>query len=284
MRNRRSIKKASTATPRQMASWQRALVWLLWITFIVICAINSGRSSMEAQEFAVLFVAGAVHVACANYPAGRPRVEIRSIAELRGEFVSSANWVLVLMGFGMTLMGVAMCRKLWYDLATGGTTLWGVVEDCLLIAVEMFRESASGGTDGDVTHTQLYVLVLLAPIGVITTLVNLLPWTFSGVPFRIGSDGQISIRQAGNWVPLQLAHFGAAAIDNLTIELTDPQPGHVLIRLPRARVYSRQVGALVRPQLLGQFFREKLQAAGFQAVESAAVASTETFVNRARVG
>lgn len=267
MAKRPPTRRFQNHVQRQLANWQHGLLWVVWSGFLAICAANSHRSSMGLSEFFSLIAAIAIHVLCVNFPAGQPRIEVRSTAELRGEFVSCTNWAIAVLGLGLTLVGVAMTIKLWQDLASGRTTLLGVLADCMVVFSEVVEESATSGRSGDVTHAQLYILVFAAPIGLVTLFVSLLPFIFRGSRFRITEGGQVAFRRSGEWRPLNLADIAAVAIDGITIDLTPTQAAQSLIRLPRQRVYSRQSGAFVRPELLGDFFREKLRVAGFKRVE-----------------
>lgn len=266
MKPRKSGRSFKSVRPRLLAGWQRAMIWILWLVFFGLCIASSDRGKFSFREFLTLAAAVAVTFWCLNNPLGIDRVEITSPASMRGEFRSRTNWELVLLGAALLLVGVAATCKILHDLRYGLTTVVGVFADFALFFLEMFLEQVTRGTEGDVTESKLYILIVFLPIGLLVLWYNLLPLIYRGRPFAVSADGQLSVWLGGSWQPLRLADYRRISADGVTIQFSEPTRGKPVLTLPQERVFSRTLGTRVNARVLADFFRQRLENAGFQVV------------------
>ncbi len=270
----RSLKRHQT---RLLAAWQRGLIWVVWLGFFALCISNSDRGELSSREFVALLVAGALTIWCVINPLGIDKVQITDPNALRGEFRSRTNWALVLLGAAMSLVGIAAVFKIGHDLFYGFTTVIGIFEDFGLFFLELFLERISRGTDGDVTKSRLYILMVLLPVGLLLLWFNLLPWMFRGAAFRISDDGQMSFWLGGQWQPLRPAHYRRVTADGISIEFTDPINAQARVTLPQGRVFSMTLGTRVSDVVLADFFRRRLEKAGFKLLSQTGDAGGNTW-------
>jgi hypothetical protein len=265
--SRRAARKEEERGPQRLADWQRSSLWMVWLAVLALLIAGTDKESLSLAEFGAIVAGIAITVWNCRNPRGGPKKLIEESSEVRGEFVSRANWALVLVGAGLTLGGLAGGMKIIHDVSHGLTTIGGVFEDMALFVLEWIKERLSGGTEGDVTHTKMYTLILLLPIGLLMLLFLSPPLFFRGMRFRVEDDGTIQFRDCGVWKPLGLEDYSEAAAGAFTIEFKRAGEATAAVVLPQARVFSAERGTRVEGKVLAAFFRERLEASGF-AVES----------------
>lgn len=249
--------------PRLLAGWQRVLLWAVWLGFLIIVWNNSKYGALGWTEAGVLVAAIAFTVWCCRYRYGKPKVVIREPARMIGEFASRPSWPWLVLSAFVTLAGLAMTIKVTRDLHYGLTTISGVFVDFVDFFYEWWVELASRGRHGDVTHTRLYILVFLLPIGLCMLWYNLLPMIYRGRAFRIRGNNSVEVNHLGDWVPLNVRDSVTVAADGFAITFKDAR-GSATVTLPQWRVYSRDYDTPVAQHVIAAFFRQQLEANGFR--------------------
>lgn len=262
-KSRRAARREDERAPQRLADWQRWLLWIVWLAVLALLIAGTDTGSMSLAEFAAIVGGIAITVWNCRNPRGGPKKFIQKPEDLRGEFESRTNWALVLVGIGITLGGLAGGMKIIQDVSSGLTTIGGVFEDMALFFLEWIKELITKGVEGDVTHTKMYTLVLLLPIGLLMLLFLAPPFLFRGVRFRIDDDGSIHFLHRGEWSLLNPDHYAEAVADAITIEFKRAGEPTSAVVLPQARVFSLQRGTRVEGKVLAAFFRERLESLGY---------------------
>jgi hypothetical protein len=258
----KSDRPPAASAPRVLAGWQRALLWAVWLGFVVVLWNNSQYGALGWTEAGVLAGAIAITVWCSWHRFGKPRIIIREPAQMVGEFASRVSWPWLLFSVFVMLGGVAMTIKVTRDLHYGFTTISGVVVDIIDFFYEWWLEIASRGRHGDVTHTRLYILIVLLPIGLGMLWYNLLPILYRGRAFRVEERGSLQFNRRGDWVATNVRDFASASADGFTITFKDASDKS-LLTLPQWRVYSREHDTPVAQHVIAAFFRKHLESNSF---------------------
>jgi hypothetical protein len=248
--------------PRLLAGWQRSLLWAVWLGLVVILWNNSQSGALGWTEAGVLTATIAITVWCCGHRFGKPKIVIREPDQMVGEFASRPSWPWLLFSAFVTLGGVAMSIKVARDLHYGFTTISGVFVDSIDFFYEWWLETTSRGRHGDVTHTRLYILVILLPIGLCMLWYNLLPILYRGRAFRAG-NGLVQVTRQGEWLPLNVRDFASATADGFIFTFLDAQ-GSAAVTLPQWRVYSQEHDTPVAQHVIAAFFRRQLGSNGFR--------------------
>jgi hypothetical protein len=258
----KSERPPAATGPRLLAGWQRALLWAVWLGFVVVLWNNSQYGAFGWTEAGVLAGAIAITVWCSWNRFGKPKVIIREPAQMVGEFASrpSLPWLLF-SGFVM-LGGIAMTIKVTRDLHYGYTTISGVFMDVVDFLYEWWLEAASRGRHGDVTHTRLYILSVLLPIGLCMLWYNLLPILYRGRAFRVGERGLLQVNRGGNWEPINMRDFASVTANGFRVAFKDASD-KTLLKLPQWRVFSREHDTPVAQHVIAAFFRKQMESNGF---------------------
>jgi hypothetical protein len=280
-RKRRQKNNGPPEIPRLLAGWQRALLWAVWLGFVVVLWNNSQYGALGWSEAGALAAAIAITVWCCWHRYGRPKLIIREPAQMIGEFVSRSSWPWLLFSAFVTLGGIAMSIRVTRDLYYGFTTIAAVVVDFIDFFYEWWLEAASRGRHGDVTHTKLYILICLLPIGLCMLWYNLLPLLYRGRPFRVGG-GSLHVNRQGQWAPLSVSDFASVTADGLTLTFKDRQ-GSTVATLPQWRVYSREHDTPVAQHVVAAFFRRHLESHGFRVETREPGRKLETAWNAIRI-
>jgi hypothetical protein len=277
MAKRRKEKRGATEPARLLGSWQRALLWFAWLGTLAWIFWNTDRESLGLSEFLCLAAAIAITIWVCRSPRGPVRVDLKDPNELTGTFVSRVNLPWLLGGALITLGGVAFLMRLITDLSSGRATWKDVVVDVERFFAEWLIERLTKGTDGDVTNTRMYVMVVLLPIGLLIAFFNLIPWLFRGRRFRIDKTGQVLLLDPYGWQPIRWSDYTKVEADGTTIDLWQDQT--LAIQLPVARVFSEEHGTRVRAEVLKQAILRPVEAAGF-VVETDSTAPDNTAPKR----
>ncbi|OBA82467.1 hypothetical protein A9W99_01870 [Mycobacterium sp. 1164966.3] len=250
------------STPeRRLASWQRALRWTAWLTFIGVAIAHSDRPSFGAVEFLALGIALAVSIWCMAKPLGGPKVDIAEPADVRGAFVSRTSWGLVLLGVALTVGGIGATGAIAYDLSTGRATIREVLSDMGAFVAGWTAEMVTGWSyDAHLEETHAYALFVLIVPGLLLIWFNLVPFVKRGHEFRVAPDSSVSVRAPGGWFELLEYEYSAVTADGTTIRFA--ARGRDVI-LPQARVFSRETGARLPDGVSAAFFRQRLASRGF---------------------
>jgi hypothetical protein len=179
-----------------------------------------------------------------------------------GDFASRVSWPWLLFSAFVLLGGVAMTVKITRDLHYGFTTISGVFVDVIDFFYEWWLEMASRGRHGDVTHTRLYILVVLLPIGLCMLWYNLLPILYRGRAFRIDDAGSLQVNRGGKWMQLDVREYANIVADGFTITFKDSRTSPP-IKLPQWRVFSREHDTPVAQDVIAAYFRKLLESNGF---------------------
>lgn len=248
---------------RRLAGWQRALRWAAWLTFVGLVIAHSDRDSFGALEFLALAVAIGVSVWCMAKPLGGPQATMDEPTDVRGTFVSRTNWGLVLFGVALTVGGIGAIAAITYDLSTGRATVRDVLNDMASFVVGWVMEAVGWSYDAHLEKTHAYALFVLVLPGLLLVWWNLVSFIKRGREFRVEPDASISVSGPQGWVPLLEYEYSAVTADGTTIRFTpasDATPGIVL---PQARVFSRENGTRLRPEMSAELFRYRLARRGF---------------------
>jgi hypothetical protein len=249
---------------RRIGSWQRALRWVAWLTFIGLVIANSDRESFDPIDLLALAVAIGVSIWSLAKPLGGPRATIDGPADVLGPFVSRANWGLVVFGVALTVGGIGATGTIVYDLSTNRATIHDVFADMGTFVVGSTREVVTGWSyDAHLEGTHAYGLFMLLVPGLLIVWWNLVPFLKRGREFRVGPDTSIWLHGAGEWYQLLERKSVAVAADGTTIRYFTEIGGPAVAVLPQARVFSRETGARLRRAVSGEFFRQRLTSRGF---------------------
>lgn len=242
-----------------LAPWQRLLLWVAWLGVVALIFANSDRGSFTWKEAGAIAAAIALTVFLNTHPSGRVRMDWDSdAAKLHGEFFISPNWAMILLSAFVLLGGIAMCFKIANDRPT--------FSEFMADIVEFFRqwmiEKLTGGRRGDVTHSRLYILIVLIPIGGLMLWYNLRSYFWKSVnAFRIEEHGRlISVRRGDAWEPIDLSTYQTVSANGSTIVFKGAS-GELI--LPQDRVWGRALEQLVPDKVIGKFFEEQLKQHGF---------------------
>jgi hypothetical protein len=284
-KNRRSAgrpNRSRAGGPRLLAGWQRVLLWAVWLGVVAVLWAHTDDGSLRWTEVGVLAAAVAVTVLISRHAAGGPKVVVKDPAQLAGPFASRPSWPWILGSAGVTLGGLAGAVRIGHDLATGFATVGDVVSDIGVFILEWFKERASSGLAGDVTHTRMYALVALLPIGLLMLWYNLLPVLWRGQRFRVEPDGSLRVRQSAAWATVNPRDYATVVADGVTIEFRDGDRGLPAVVLPQRRVYSGDLGTRVEAHVLGSAVRRRVEAAGLR-VEAPTAGHTAWVARRVSV-
>jgi hypothetical protein len=253
------------STPeRRIGSWQRALRWVAWLTFIGLAIANSSSESFGLLDGLALVVAIGVSIWSTAKPLGGPKVRIDGPADVRGVFVSRTNWGLVLFGGVLMIGGVGAIGAIAYDLSTGRATVRDVFSDMGTFVVGWTMEVATGWSyDAHLEDTHAYALFALVVPGLWLVWWNLVPLVKRGREFRAEPDGSIAVRGSHGWFQLPEYEYSAVAADGTTMRFTPAGDWTPAVTLPQARVFSRETGARLRRNVSGEFFSQRLARRGF---------------------
>jgi hypothetical protein len=226
------------STPvRRIGSWQRALRWVAWLTFLGLAIANSGSESFGLLDGLALVVAIGVSVWSTAKPLGGPKVKIDGPADVRGAFVSRTNWGLVLFGVALMVAGVGAMGAIAYDLSTGRATVHDVFSDMGTFVVGWTKEVVTGWShDAHLEDSHAYALFVLVVPGLWIVWSNLVPFVKRGREFRAEPDGSISVRGAQGWFQLLEYEYSAVAADGTTVRFSPARDGTPGVVLPQARV------------------------------------------------
>jgi hypothetical protein len=259
----RSRQRPGGASERRLAGWQRAVRWVLWLTFLFLAVWNSQSVQFSGSEWIALIAAVAFSIWCLAKPLGGPKIELAEPAQLLGTFSSRTSWGLVLVAVLLTAGGVAGAGAASYDLATGRASFGDVLRDIAIFVEGWFVEVVFKTYDAELEKTHAYALFLLLIPGLIMLWINLIPLIRRGTPFRVDADGSVQVRRRDSWEPLLEYEFAAVSADGATITFTAPAGGPPDVVLPQARVFCAEHGARLKPRVSAEFFTELLAARGF---------------------
>lgn len=257
---------------RRRAGWQRAMRWVLWLTFLGLAIWKSQSVRFSGLEWLVLAAAIAFSIWCTAKPLGGPKVALTETSHLSGTFESRTSWALLLIGALLTIGGVAGAGAAIYDMATGRASFGDVLRDIAVFVEGWIAEIFVPVYDAELENTHAYGLFLLIIPGLILVAANLAPLRKRGKRFRVESDGSVLVRHGDSWDPLLEYQYSTVVGDGSRIAFTSPVDGPPAIELPQARVFCQQTGAKLKPALSAAFFTELLATRGF-AVERTAGSS-----------
>lgn len=247
--------------PRRLAGWQRALRWVVWLTFLGLAIAHSDRESFGPVELLALAAALGVSIWCMAKPLGGPKVDIDEPVEVRGVFVSRANWGLALFGAILTVGGIGATGAIVYDVSTGRASLRDVASDMVTFVAGWTAEAVTGWSyDAHLEDTHAYALFVLVVPGAWLVWWNLVPFVRRGREFRVEPDASVSVRAGTGWVQLVEYEYSAVDGDGTTIRFSSDE---ARLTLPQARVFCRDNGARLRPKVSAEFFVQRLTPRGF---------------------
>jgi hypothetical protein len=253
-----------STSDRRVGSWQRALRWVAWLTFIGLAIANSDSASFGLIDGLALLVALGVSVWSLANPLGGRKATIEEPADVRGTFLSRTNWGLVLVGAVLTVGGVSAIGAIAYDLSTGRASVGDVFSDMGAFVVGWSMKVASGWSyDAHLEGTHTYALFVLVVPGLCLVGWNLVPFVKRGKQFWVGPNGSISVRCAHTWIRLLEYEYSTVIADGTTIRLTPAREGIAAVVLPQARVFSQEAGARLRRNISAEFFIQRLARRGF---------------------
>jgi hypothetical protein len=259
----REAEDVESTPERQVGSWQRALRWVAWLTFIGLAIANSGSESFGLLDGLALVVAIGVSIWSTAKPLGGPKATIEGPADVRGAFVSQTNWGLVLFGVVLTVGGVGAIGAITYDLSTGRAAVRDVFSDMGTFVVGWTMEVATGWSyDAHLEGTHAYALFVLIVPGLWIVWWNLVPLIKRGREFRAEPDGSIAVRGAHGWFQLMEYEYSAVTADGTTIRFTPAGHWTPAVTLPQARVFSRETSARLRRNVSAEFFSQRLARRG----------------------
>lgn len=262
----------------QLAGWQKALIWVVWLGVLALIIKNTDKDSLGGLEFLAIIAGIGITVWMRKIPKGPPNIIIEKSKNVKGVFESRTNWALVFVAAGLTLGGVAMTMKLRHDITNGISTWKDVFDDIVHYFIQELIQRLTGGLDGDVTRTKLYIMVVLLPIGLLMLWFTLVPLMHRGRRFRV-EDGTLSVEKDGGWQPVQPKDYPFADADGLNINLRKTQSDQPEIVLPISRVYSRDIGTRVQTKVLVKYFREYFENQGFTVKSDSKEGMVETAWN-----
>ncbi|HSI65721.1 MAG TPA: hypothetical protein VLE43_21525, partial [Candidatus Saccharimonadia bacterium] len=95
-------------------------------------------------------------------------------------------------------------------------------------------------------------------------MIVLVPWTHRGVPFRVEPGDVLEVRRDGRWQILNVHEFPLVVANALNIgfyaNADDDKP---VLQLPLSRVYSCELGTRVKAPVIAEYFRLRLEKAGY---------------------
>lgn len=273
----RSRQAPEETNERRLTGWQRAVRWLLWLTFLGLAIWKSRTVSFSGVEWLALVAAIGFSIWCMARPLGGPKVEFTKPAHLLGTFVSRTSWAFLLIGTLLTIGGVAAVGAASYDMATGRATFGDVLHDIGIFAEGWIRSVITNFTyDAELENTQAYALFVLLVPGLIMLWVNAIPLLNRGSEFRVEADGSVMVRRRDSWEPVLEYQYSSVAADGSTVEFTPPPDGPPRVTLPQARVFCRENGARLAPELSAEFFTGLLAVRGFEVTAPASGGSSFT--------
>lgn len=274
----RARQQPEETNERRLTGWQRAVRWLLWLTFLGVAVWKSQTVSFSGLEFLALAAAIGFSIWCMARPLGGPKVELTKPAHLLGTFTSRTSWGLLLFGTLLLIGGVGGAGAAGYDLATGRATFGEVVHDVAIFIEGWIVETFTrGGYDAELENTHAYALFLLLIPGLIMVWVNLIPLLKRGTQFRVEADGSVMVRQRDSWEPLLEYQYSSVTADGSTIAFAPPPDssriartagGPPAVTLPQARVFCVENGARLKSELSAEFFTGLLAVRGFEVTPS----------------
>lgn len=245
------------------AGWQRAVRWVLWLTFLGLAIWQSQNVGFSGVEWAALVAALAFSVWCMARPLGGPKVEFTETSHLLGTFESRTSWAMLLIGVLLTVGGVAGAGAASYDMATGRASPVDVLRDIAIFIEGWIAEMILGFYDAELENTHAYALFLLIIPGLLMVAVNLSPLLKRGSAFRVENDGSVLVRSRASWDALLEYQYSTVVADGRTIAFTPTADGPAAVELPQARVFCTENGARLKPTLSAAFFTELLTNRGF---------------------
>lgn len=275
-RSRRAPEKTGE---RRLAGWQRAVRWVLWLTFLGLAIWQSQSVTFSGPEWVVLIAAIAFSIWCMAKPLGGPKVTLSEPAHLLGTFESRPSWAMLLIGTLLTVGGIAGAGAAIYDMAAGRASFGDVVRDIAIFIEGWFAEVFVKFYDAELENTHAYALFLLIVPGLLMVAINLTPLRKRGTRFRVEPDGSLRIQQRDAWEPLPEYRYPTVTADGAAVTFTAPAGGAATITLPQARVFCVENGARLKASVGAAFFSELLRTRGFD-VETGA--SAEHFTARRR--
>ncbi|WP_319452303.1 MULTISPECIES: hypothetical protein [unclassified Mycobacterium] len=265
----RARQQPEETSERRLTGWQRAVRWVLWLTFLGVAVWKSQTVYFSGLEWLALAAAIGFSIWCMARPLGGPKVELTKPAHLLGTFVSRTSWGLLLFGTVLTIGGVGGAGAAVYDLATGRATFGEVAHDIAIFIEGWIVETMTrGGFDGELEKTHAYALFLLLIPGLIMVWINLVPLLKRGAEFRVEADGSVMVRLRDSWEPLLEYQYSSVTADGSTIAFAPPPDGPPAVTLPQARVFCRENGARLKPELSAEFFTGLLAVRGFEVAAS----------------
>jgi hypothetical protein len=265
-----------------LAGCQRTFLWVIWLGVVAVLWAHSDDGSLGCTEACVLLAAIASTIGICRNPSGPEKIVFKEPEQLTGGFVSRPSWPWILVSAGITSGGIAFCVRLGHDLYYGFATLSDVFNDIALLFLEWLIERLSNGTSGDVTNTRLYVMVILLPIGLSMLFLNLTPLLDRGQPFRIEAHKVVRVRKGNTWVLLNLDDYQVVSSGGDCIRFHTKDQTTTEVKLPYGRVYSVERRTRVNPLVLTNFFRQLLEAKGFQIEKGLPLFENEKLVWSAR--
>lgn len=249
---------------RRLAGWQRAVRWVLWLTFLGLAIWQSQSVSFSGPEWVVLIAAIVFSIWCMARPLGGPKVQLTKPSHLLGTFESRPSWAMLLIGTLLTVGGVAGAGAAIYDMVTGRASFGDVLRDIAIFIEGWFAEVIFKFYDAELENTHAYALFLLIIPGLIMVAVNLTPVLKRGKRFRVEPDGSLMVGARDGWEPLLEYQYASVVADGATVTFAHPPGGPPAVTLPQARVFCVENGARLKATLSATFFAELLSARGFE--------------------
>jgi hypothetical protein len=249
---------------RELAGWQRAMRWVLWLTFLGLAVWKSQQVGFGVLEFGALAAALGFSVWCMARPLGGPKVELTKTSHLLGAFESRVSWAMLVIGTLLTIGGVAGAGAAIYDMATGRASFGDVLRDIAVFIEGWTVELFVPVYDAELEKTHAYALFLLIIPGLLVLAVNMTPLRKRGNAFRVETDGSVQVRLRDSWDPLLEYRYATVVADGGVIAFIPERAGPPAIELPQARVFCRENGARLKPELSAAFFAELLSVRGFR--------------------
>lgn len=260
----RSRQAPEQTAERRLAGWQRAVRWVLWLTFLGLAIWKSQKVGFGALEFAALAAAVGFSIWCMAKPLGGPKVALTETSHLLGTFESRTSWAMLLIGTLLTIGGVAGAGAAIYDMATGRASFGDVLRDIAIFVEGWIVEMFVPTYDAELEKTHAYALFLLIIPGLIVVAVNLTPLLNRGTRFRVEANGSVLVRPRDSWDPLLEYQYATVTADCSTITFSPAgADGPPAVELPQARVFCQENGARLKPTLSADFFAGLLAARGF---------------------
>lgn len=252
---------------RRLTGWQRAVRWILWLTFLALAVWNSQNVQFSGVEWVALIAAIGFSIWCMAKPLGGPKVALTKPAHLLGTFRSRTSWGLLLIASLLTIAGVAGAGAAVHDLATGRASIGDVLRDIAIFVEGWFLEIVFKTYDAELEKTHAYALLLCLIPGLIMLWINLIPLFRRGTPFRVAADGSVLFRRRDTWDPLLEYQYATVTADGATVSFDGGTDGAPPVTLPQVRVFCDENGARLKPRVSAEFFGGRLATRGF-AVEA----------------